>query len=266
MRMKSTTGGGEGEMVQVEGGHIIRSNCRKDRHSKVYTSKGARDRRVRLAAHTAIQFYDVQDRLGYDRPSKALDWLINKAKNAIEELPPCNYIDNNNSNPDPNLMALAQPLGPPPPSSSFLGQSMVNAQSIDDTMKLFLPTSSTNFNSYPSSVQTEDLCLSLQSSFDHNSSHSSSTNQDIFSGSASVTLSGNFPRMLDWNGQSRVGFISELSQRETLHSNFSNLGRAWEDYPPPFPAGHQSPVLRSQYFPVGFSGLRVPARFHGEEE
>ncbi|XP_058747404.1 transcription factor TCP4-like [Vicia villosa] len=79
------TGGG-GEIVEVEGGHIVRSTGRKDRHSKVCTAKGPRDRRVRLSAHTAIQFYDVQDRLGYDRPSKAVDWLIKKAKSAIDEL------------------------------------------------------------------------------------------------------------------------------------------------------------------------------------
>ncbi|XP_062021191.1 transcription factor TCP10-like [Rosa rugosa] len=51
------------------------------------------DRRVRLAAHTAIQFYDMQDRLRYDRPSKAVDWLIKKSKAAIDELdelPPWN--------------------------------------------------------------------------------------------------------------------------------------------------------------------------------
>ncbi|KAL5575302.1 hypothetical protein UlMin_017001 [Ulmus minor] len=59
---------------------------RKDRHSKVSTSKGPRDRRVRLSAHTAIEFYDVQDRLGFDQPSKAIDWLIEKAKSAIEAL------------------------------------------------------------------------------------------------------------------------------------------------------------------------------------
>lgn len=75
-----------GEIVEVQGGHIVRSTGRKDRHSKVCTAKGPRDRRVRLAAHTAIQFYDVQDRLGYDRPSKAVDWLIKKAKPAIDEL------------------------------------------------------------------------------------------------------------------------------------------------------------------------------------
>ncbi|KAK9674187.1 hypothetical protein RND81_12G217000 [Saponaria officinalis] len=77
---------GVGEIVEVQGGHIIRATGKKDRHSKVCTAKGPRDRRVRLAAHTAIQFYDVQDRLGYDRPSKAVDWLIKKAKSAIDEL------------------------------------------------------------------------------------------------------------------------------------------------------------------------------------
>ncbi|GAB4849415.1 Transcription factor TCP4-like [Ancistrocladus abbreviatus] len=77
---------GAGEIVEVQGGHIVRSTGRKDRHSKVCTAKGPRDRRVRLSAHTAIQFYDVQDRLGYDRPSKAVDWLIEKAKTAIDEL------------------------------------------------------------------------------------------------------------------------------------------------------------------------------------
>ncbi|XP_062093434.1 transcription factor TCP4-like [Humulus lupulus] len=79
-------GGCGGEIVEVQGGHIVRSTGRKDRHSKVCTAKGPRDRRVRLSAHTAIQFYDVQDRLGYDRPSKAVDWLIKKAKAAIDEL------------------------------------------------------------------------------------------------------------------------------------------------------------------------------------
>ncbi|XP_020098055.1 transcription factor PCF5-like [Ananas comosus] len=85
-RRSSSIGGGGGEIVEVQGGHIVRSTGRKDRHSKVCTAKGPRDRRVRLSAHTAIQFYDVQDRLGYDRPSKAVDWLIKNAKDAIDKL------------------------------------------------------------------------------------------------------------------------------------------------------------------------------------
>ncbi|KAG2317829.1 hypothetical protein Bca52824_020951 [Brassica carinata] len=85
-----------GEIVEVQGGHIVRSTGRKDRHSKVCTAKGPRDRRVRLSAHTAIQFYDVQDRLGVDRPSKAVDWLIRKAQTSIDglaQLPPWNPAD-----------------------------------------------------------------------------------------------------------------------------------------------------------------------------
>lgn len=79
-----TTGVG-GEIVELQGGHIIRSTGQKDQHIKVCTAKGPKDRRVRLSANTAIQFYDVQDRLGNDRPSNAVDWLITKAKSAIDQ-------------------------------------------------------------------------------------------------------------------------------------------------------------------------------------
>lgn len=58
----------------------------KERYCKECTAKFPRDRRLRLSANTAIQFYDVQDRLGYERPSEAIDWLMEKAKVAIEAL------------------------------------------------------------------------------------------------------------------------------------------------------------------------------------
>ncbi|GMI68487.1 hypothetical protein HRI_000518000 [Hibiscus trionum] len=60
----------------------------KDRHSKVCTIRGLRDRRVRLSVPTAIQLYDLQDRLGLNQPSKAVDWLLDAAKHEIDELPP----------------------------------------------------------------------------------------------------------------------------------------------------------------------------------
>ncbi|GFZ19229.1 plastid transcription factor 1 [Actinidia rufa] len=60
----------------------------KDRHSKVCTVRGLRDRRVRLSVPTAIQLYDLQDRLGLSQPSKVVDWLLNAAKHEIDELPP----------------------------------------------------------------------------------------------------------------------------------------------------------------------------------
>ncbi|PKU76004.1 transcription factor TCP2 [Dendrobium catenatum] len=66
---------------------VSRVSGGKDRHSKVWTAKGLRDRRVRLSVSTAIQFYDLQDRLGYDQPSKAVDWLIKAADAAISDLP-----------------------------------------------------------------------------------------------------------------------------------------------------------------------------------
>ena len=188
--MKSTGG----EIVQVQGGHIVRSTGRKDRHSKVYTAKGPRDRRVRLSAHTAIQFYDVQDRLGYDRPSKAVDWLIKKAKSAIDklaELPPWHPTPTTNEaqeveqNAGSTDMAAIQEQSE---SSGYnfqlqrqLGEDPENhhhhsafiPSPIDTDGIAFFPTtsaaSSINFQSYPPDIisrtnnTSEDLGLSLHS-------------------------------------------------------------------------------------------------------
>ncbi|KAJ3673850.1 hypothetical protein LUZ60_005842 [Juncus effusus] len=60
----------------------------KDRHSKVTTIRGLRDRRIRLSVQTAIQLYDLQDKLGFNQPSKVVDWLINAAQHEIDKLPP----------------------------------------------------------------------------------------------------------------------------------------------------------------------------------
>ncbi|XP_020085683.1 transcription factor TCP24-like [Ananas comosus] len=60
----------------------------KDRHSKVRTIRGLRDRRVRLSVPTAIQLYDLQEKLGVNQPSKVVDWLLNAAQQEIDKLPP----------------------------------------------------------------------------------------------------------------------------------------------------------------------------------
>ncbi|EAY79694.1 hypothetical protein OsI_34842 [Oryza sativa Indica Group] len=57
---------------------------KKDKHSKVVTSRGLRDRCVRLSVPMAIAFYDIQDRLGVDQPSKSIEWLIRAAAAAID--------------------------------------------------------------------------------------------------------------------------------------------------------------------------------------
>ncbi|XAR51559.1 hypothetical protein NMG60_11006220 [Bertholletia excelsa] len=59
---------------------------KKDRHSKIYTAQGPRDRRVRLSIEIARKFFDLQDTLGFDKASRTLDWLLTNSKNAIKEL------------------------------------------------------------------------------------------------------------------------------------------------------------------------------------
>ncbi|KAH0457719.1 hypothetical protein IEQ34_013034 [Dendrobium chrysotoxum] len=90
VNMAASSAGGSFRQWQLPSSRIFRvsrASGGKDRHSKVLTSKGLRDRRVRLSVSTAIQFYDLQDRLGFDQPSKAIEWLIQAASAAIDELP-----------------------------------------------------------------------------------------------------------------------------------------------------------------------------------
>ncbi|XP_058732961.1 transcription factor TCP17-like [Vicia villosa] len=70
---------------------VSRSLGGKDRHSKVCTIKGLRDRRIRLSVPTAIQLYDLQDRLGLSQPSKVVDWLLEVTQSDIEKLPPLDF-------------------------------------------------------------------------------------------------------------------------------------------------------------------------------
>ncbi|GMJ05712.1 hypothetical protein HRI_004240400 [Hibiscus trionum] len=59
---------------------------KKDRHSKIYTAHGPRDRRMRLSLQIARKFFDLQDMLGFDKASKTIEWLFSKSKAAIKEL------------------------------------------------------------------------------------------------------------------------------------------------------------------------------------
>ncbi|WOL00763.1 hypothetical protein Cni_G09476 [Canna indica] len=173
-------GAARGEIVEVQGGHVMRSTGRKDRHSKVCTAKGPRDRRVRLAAHTAIQFYDVQDRLGYDRPSKAVDWLIQNAKTAIDqlaELPPwtpaaASCAPQSTRSPAAEPHSLDSGELPMPATgfsfdvsgdggNTFLPPSL-DSDAIADTIKSFFPTAAAA-SAVTSSPDLQDLRLSLQS-------------------------------------------------------------------------------------------------------
>ncbi|XP_077230512.1 uncharacterized protein LOC143863671 [Tasmannia lanceolata] len=59
---------------------------KKDRHSKIFTAQGQRDRRMRLSLEIARKFFDLQDMLGYDKASQTVGWLLNKSKAAIKEV------------------------------------------------------------------------------------------------------------------------------------------------------------------------------------
>ncbi|OWM65159.1 transcription factor CYCLOIDEA [Punica granatum] len=61
-------------------------SSKKDRHSKINTAQGPRDRRMRLSLDVARKFFYLQDMLGFDKASKTVEWLLNQSKSAIKEL------------------------------------------------------------------------------------------------------------------------------------------------------------------------------------
>ncbi|KAG0467637.1 hypothetical protein HPP92_018626 [Vanilla planifolia] len=63
-----------------------RRPTRKDRHSKICTAQGPRDRRMRLSLEVARKFFDLQDLLGFDKASKTVQWLLDMSTTAIKEL------------------------------------------------------------------------------------------------------------------------------------------------------------------------------------
>nr|QOH99225.1 cincinnata [Gerbera hybrid cultivar] len=264
-----------GEIVELHGGHIVRSTGRKDRHSKVCTAKGLRDRRVRLSAHTAIQFYDVQDRLGYDRPSKAVDWLIKKAKSAIDELAelppwkPTATAPNSTSilNFDRNRSQLNDLTQHPDDgliqNLSFLPASL-DSDSIADTIKSFFPTgasstpaSNTNspamqfHQSFPApeflprnTNQRQDLKLSLQSL------QSEQGNNMLLHGSGwPENQSCGFQRTLAWGGGDGVstGYIFSSPPTQTTPLLQPLSGQTTNN--PLFNNNSQRGPLQSSYTP-----------------
>ncbi|CAH8327044.1 unnamed protein product [Eruca vesicaria subsp. sativa] len=63
-----------------------RAANKRDRHSKICTAQGPRDRRMRLSLQIARKFFDLQDMLGFDKASKTIEWLISKSKASIKQV------------------------------------------------------------------------------------------------------------------------------------------------------------------------------------
>ncbi|XP_045831799.1 transcription factor DICHOTOMA [Trifolium pratense] len=61
-------------------------SSKRDRHSKIKTAKGLRDRRMRLSLEVAKRFFGLQDMLGFEKASKTVDWLLNQSKHEIKHL------------------------------------------------------------------------------------------------------------------------------------------------------------------------------------
>ncbi|KAK7411253.1 hypothetical protein VNO78_02686 [Psophocarpus tetragonolobus] len=59
---------------------------KRDRHSKINTARGLRDRRMRLSLDVAKRFFGLQDMLGFDKASKTVEWLLNQAKVEVNRL------------------------------------------------------------------------------------------------------------------------------------------------------------------------------------
>ncbi|EYU29760.1 hypothetical protein MIMGU_mgv1a020323mg, partial [Erythranthe guttata] len=86
---------------------------KKDRHSKIRTAQGIRDRRMRLSLQAARKFFDLQDLLGYDKASKTIEWLFSKSKKAIKELMVNKDTNNNNNNNNNHSLSITEQVGLP---------------------------------------------------------------------------------------------------------------------------------------------------------
>ncbi|XP_051115187.1 transcription factor TCP17-like [Andrographis paniculata] len=98
----------------------------KDRHSKVFTIRGLRDRRVRLSVPTAIQLYDLQDRLGLTQPSKVVDWLLAAAHHAVDELPPLQVPHGFFTRPFQTLLQHSRATTKHPPAAAAAGRATLS--------------------------------------------------------------------------------------------------------------------------------------------
>ncbi|XP_022735177.1 transcription factor TCP18-like [Durio zibethinus] len=74
-----------------------RSSSKRDRHSKINTANGPRDRRVRLSLDVARDFFGLQDMLGYNKASRTVEWLLIRAKPEINNLARSQLSQMNNS-------------------------------------------------------------------------------------------------------------------------------------------------------------------------
>ncbi|QHN83732.1 hypothetical protein HN51_060154 [Arachis hypogaea] len=177
----------------------------KDRHSKVCTIRGLRDRRVRLSVPTAINLYDLQDRLGLNQPSKVVDWLLNAAKHEIDDLPPLPI-------PPSNFTLACYPSLPTNKSNHNKEQDSSNNTSAHVLPNSFLLPTTINHNHHPPSFLglLNTMPSSIGNHFYQSASHDDVANQ----------LLGN-----NNNNNNNLGFVNHHHDGvNVVNLPFQNIG------------------------------------------
>nr|XP_043637198.1 transcription factor CYCLOIDEA-like [Erigeron canadensis] len=112
---------------QISSSGPMKTASKRDRHSKINTARGPRDRRMRLSLDVAKKLFGLQDLLGFDKASMTVDWLLNKSKTAILDLLPdhsCSFMDvSNNSASSTSECEVVSGTG---------DQSVVKSAGVDD--------------------------------------------------------------------------------------------------------------------------------------
>lgn len=213
----------------------------KDRHTKVKTRSGLKDRRIRLSAPAAIAFYDVQERLGVEHPSATIEWLLYQSTHAIRKLPPLPDGDESVSQ-RASLDAQVPPIINYSPASQDQFPQQVRADSRARArerakQRLALRGSDTAWGS-PASSYLPDPFLHLNPSTQPRALQDSSPEHHLESG------------LLE---SSRMPFPSTLPQPNFPLPTVTPSPRGTLIFPPaappfsPFP----SPNPSTQYFPSG---------------
>ncbi|KAI3669951.1 hypothetical protein L6452_41461 [Arctium lappa] len=222
----------------------------KDRHSKVCTVRGLRDRRVRLSVPTAIQLYDLQDRLGLNQPSKVVDWLLDVAKHEIDELPPLQMPSGNYGQGLQAMINLASHPGMISTSTTSQisenyerGKTSTNRSNWED---YWIPDKSKEKDEYPG--EEKDEYPGAKNDHDHNHAiliQSSNQSSSMFTNGMQ---NGSF---LKWNpsnlslsqfGSYGSSIATHHEQDNTVHNFNVNVSGSHQllAYPPPSHDHHNS--------------------------
>ncbi|KAI8567923.1 hypothetical protein RHMOL_Rhmol02G0158700 [Rhododendron molle] len=228
MRLKST----RGERADLQGGRILRSTGRKDRHSKICTAKGPKDRRLRLSAHTAIQFYDVQDRLGCDRPSEAIDWLMKEAKSAIDALESAGQNPEQEQGKTEGFRYSGYGIGNQ--SLPHLNKEQQQLQPPINSFSFFLPSSSSGFRNEGNSNEFHHHLSAISSSEPQPQPPPMSWSQAVESGDSQ--------RMISWNYNSHSNMLHNTTNIAGQDQLFSRGGTLQSSFSPSFLALMNSPI------------------------